>query len=53
MARDRRLGELHDVGELRHLQLVPLEEGEEAQARRIGERSEARDDVFGRGGLHP
>ncbi len=50
---DRGLGELEDLDELGHTQLVGLEETEETEASRIGETLHARQQTGGRSLLHP
>ena len=47
VAADRRLRELHDAAELRHRQLVPVEQQQDAAARRVGQRGEVVEDGGG------
>ena len=53
MPADRRLRELHDAAQLRHGQLVPVEQQQNAAARRIGERGEVIEDGRGLQSVNP
>jgi hypothetical protein len=49
MAADRRLGKLHYAAELRHGELVPIEQHQETASRRVGQRREVIVDGWGAG----